>query len=680
MSDYTELLSPFRLRHLLIRNRVMSTGHAPGITSDGGMPGERYQLYHEEKAKGGIGLTIFGGSSSVAPDSPLPFGQIDLATDRILPYLQTFSDRVHRHGTAIMCQITHLGRRSSWAGHHWLPLIAPSATREVLHRSYAKEMEDWDFTRVIRRFADAAERCKRGGLDGVEVMAAAHHLIDSFLSPVTNQRTDAYGGSLENRCRFGLEVLRAIRERVGDGFIVGLRFSGDELLEGGNDAEACLRIASIFGNSGLLDFLNVYQAHADNFAGLSALFPDMSSPPVPFLYLASAVKAETDIAVFHASGVRDVATANRAIADGHVDLVAMTRAHIADPYIVKKLQENRADDIRQCVGANYCVDFSDAGGGVLCVHNASTGREKSLPHIVSKAREPRRVVIAGGGPGGLEAARIAADRGHKVTLFEASDRLGGQINIAQTVPIRESMSGITRWLDHQIRRKGVDIRLQTPATVANVAAEKPDIVVVATGGTPRQPAFKGAELTVSTWDILTGKVSPGTNTLIYDEVGLQAGIGCADFLSTRGVAVELVSPDRLVGQETGSTIHVPFMRRLYGRNVIFTPDMMLVGAYQEGNQLVAVLRNEFTGAEEERAVDQIVTDYGTLPNEDLYHALRPASVNLGEVDYDALIEGQPQALRTNPEGAYQLFRIGDAVVMRNIHAAIYDADRILKDL
>jgi 2,4-dienoyl-CoA reductase-like NADH-dependent reductase (Old Yellow Enzyme family)/thioredoxin reductase len=657
---------------------MASTGHAAGLAEDG-MPKDRYQLYHAEKARGGIGLTIFGGSSSVAPDSPLPVAQIDISTDRVLPYLRSFGERVHEHGAAIFCQITHIGRRGHWASHNWLPLIAPSATREQAHRSYAKEMEDWDFRRTIKAFADAADRCRQGGLDGVEVIAAAHHLIDSFLSPITNTRTDKYGGSLENRARFGLEVFTAIRERVGDQFVVGLRMAGDELLEGGLDASECLRVATIFGTSGLIDYISVYQASGDNFAHLSKMLPDMSLPSAPFLYLASAIKAELDIPILHASAIRDIVTANRAVADGHVDLVAMTRAHIADPHIVRKMLEGREDDIRQCVGANYCGDFA-GHGGVKCVQNAATGHESWIPHIHPKAAARRKVVVVGGGPGGMEASRVAAERGHDVVLLEASDRLGGQINLARNVPWRENMSGVARWLESQVRRKGVDVRLGAWADVETVRAEAPDVVIIATGGSPATPQMAGSELAVSSWKILDGSVAPGTNVLLYDEMGLHTGAGCADFMAQRGASVEMVTPDRAVGEEIGHLTYVAYLRKLYEGGTIQTPNMRLTGAYPEGNALIAVLRNEYTGAEEERSVDQIVVEAGTLPNEELYHALRPFSVNLGEVDYAELMDNRPQDVRVNPDGTFQLFRVGDAIIGRNIYAAILDAARFMKDL
>jgi 2,4-dienoyl-CoA reductase-like NADH-dependent reductase (Old Yellow Enzyme family) len=657
----------------------MSTAHAPGYAVDG-LPGERYQLYHEEKAKGGLALTMFGGSSSVAPDSPLVFSQISVADDRVVPLFRQMAERVHRHGAALICQISHMGRRGRWDSYNWLPLVAPSPVREPLHRSFPKAMEDWDFDRIIAAYGAAARRCREGGLDGVEVIAVAHHLIDSFLSPLVNRRTDAYGGSLDNRMRFGLDVLQEVRRQVGPDYIVGLRVSGDELVEGGLSAEESVEIAARFAQSGLIDYLNVYHGQSEKFEGLALMLPNMAYPPAPFLYLASAIRARVDLPVFHASAIRDVESAERAIAEGHVDMVAMTRAHIADPHIVRKLIEGRPEDIRQCVGANYCVDRVSLGADALCIQNAATGREATMPHVIAKAARRRKVVVAGAGPAGLEAARVAAARGHEVVLFESAERTGGQINIAMCAPWRTSLSGIVRWLDGQVRRLAVDLRLGTPATAEAVLAESPDVVIVATGGRPNKGSFEGARLAVSTWDILSGTVEPGENVLLYDDNGQHQGPSCAEYLAERGALVELVTPDRMVAEEMGGTNQPVHLRELYAHRAVLTPNLRLTQVFREGNRLVAVLRNEYSHAEEERAVDQIVCEHGTLPVDDLYFALKPQALNGGAVDYEALLAGRPQEIVRNPAGAFQLFRVGDAVASRNIHAAIYECLRLVKDI
>lgn len=674
MNDQQALFKPLQLKHLTLRNRIMSTSHAVGYAEDG-MPGERYQLYQAEKAKGGIGLTMFGGSSSVAADSPLTFNQIDVSTDRVIPYLEKMAEGIHAHGAHTFCQITHLGRRGRWDVRDWLPLINPSTNREPQHRAYSKEMEDFDFKRVLRQFREAAVRVKNAGIDGVELIASAHHLVDSFLSPIVNQRTDKYGGSLENRMRFGFEVFEELRAAVGDDFILGARIAGDELLSNGLSESECLKIITGYCNSGLLDYINVYQSNGDSFRGLVGMMPDMAYDSGAFLYLASGVKAEVDIPVFHGSAIRDVATAARAVAEGHVDMIAMTRAHIADPHIVNKMREGRDDDIRQCVGANYCVDRAN---GALCIQNASTGREKTMPHDVGRSTVPKKIVVVGGGPAGLEAARVAAARGHTVVLFEKEAQLGGQLRLARALSWRENLSGITRWLEMQNRKLGVDIRLSTAATEAAILAEAPDVVIIATGGTVAPPEFEGSQYMVSSWDILSGKVKPGENVIVYDITGQHQGATVADFMAERGSLVEIVTPDQMIGEEIGGLARVHFMKRLYKNKVIMTISQKINKVYLEGNSMIAVLQEEYSDLQEEREVTQIVYEQGSFPAADLYFALRPQSINMGELDQTAFIAVAPQALVNNPQGKFQLFRIGDAIHSRNVHASIYDGSRLMR--
>jgi 2,4-dienoyl-CoA reductase-like NADH-dependent reductase (Old Yellow Enzyme family) len=678
MAEHDALLEPLSIKHLRIRNRIVSSAHAPVYPVDG-MPAERYQAYHEEKAKGGIGLTIFGGSSTVSPDSKAVFGQISVAGDRVIPYFQALAERVHRHGAALMCQITHMGRRTRWDAGDWLPPVAPSSVREPEHRSFPKVMEDWDFPRIVGDFGRAARRCKDGGLDGVEMSYSGTHLIQQFWSPAFNKREDDYGGSLENRMRFSVEVLDEVRRQVGDDYIVSLRISADELFKGGLTQEDVMEIILRLAGSGKVDVLNIMHGQSQDYRSLAIAIPNMSFPMAPFLYLASAVKARVDLPVFHAGRIADLATAARVIEEGHADMVAMTRAHMADPHIVNKLREGRPEDVRECVGSNYCIDRIYVASPALCIQNPSTGREATMPHLVPKGAGGRRVVIAGAGPAGMEAARVAALRGHEVVLFEAAPETGGQVNIAAKATWRESLSGVTRWLDGQVRKAGVDLRLGTAATAESIMAEEPDIVVVATGGRPNKGAIAGAELAAGTWDVLSGAVEPAESVLLFDDHGGHQGPSCAEFMASKGSRVEIASPERYLGVEFGGANWPIHLRELYKLGVLMTPDLRLVRVYAEGNHLVALLRNEYTLEEEERAVDQVVCEHGTLPADDLYFALKPHSRNMGELDLQALIETRPQELVRNPEGKFQLFRVGDAVASRNIHAAIYDSLRLCKE-
>ncbi len=684
MAGYEALLTPLRIKGLTLRNRVMSSSHAPGYL-EGGVPGEQFTRYHAEKARGGIALTVVG-SSSAAHDSPSgPYGIISLTDDKVIPHLRTFTDTVHAAGAAVMIQIVQMGRRMHWDSEHWLPLLAPSPVRERAHRAFPKVVEEFDIKRIVRNFAAAARRCKEAGFDGIELSNAHLHIVDQFWSPLVNKRTDGYGGGFENRMRLGVEVLEAMRAAVGDDTIIGMRMSGDELIEGGNGPEECLAIARYHAERGLVDFINVMGAQATTLRYFTYAIPNITFPAAPFLALASAIRQEVDVPVFHAQKIADVATAARAVEEGHVDMVAMTRAHIADPHIVRKLEEGRAEDIRPCVGASYCINRVGIGHEALCMHNAATGREATIPHQFAKAARRRRVVIAGGGPGGLEAARVAAERGHDVVLFEAEARAGGQIHLAAALPWRETLRAIPDWLEAQARKLGAEVRLGKRATLESVLAESPDVVVIATGGRPNKGAFAGADLALTSWDALSGAaepgaVAPGDSALVYDDSGHYPGVTCAELLARGGARVELVSPDRLVGEDVGMFDRSAHMRQLHEREVVMTPDFRLVSLAREGNKLLAVLANEYTDAEEERLVDQVVAEHGTLPNDDLYRALRPLSRNLGELDHDAYVMGMPQGIEANPEGRFQLFRVGDALASRNVHAAIYDGLRIAKDL
>ncbi|KDE41247.1 DgcA Dimethylglycine demethylase subunit A [Nitrincola lacisaponensis] len=688
MSQFDALFQPIQIGKLTIRNRVVSTAHAEVYATDGGMTTDRYVKYYEEKAKGGCGLCICGGSSVVSIDSPQAWwSSVNLSTDRIIPHFQNLADAVHKHGGKIMIQITHMGRRSRWDGYHWSTLMSPSGIREPVHRSTCKTIEPEEIQRIIGDYAKAARRAKDGGLDGVELSAVHQHLIDQFWSPRVNKRTDEWGGSFENRMRFGMEVLKAVREEVGPDFVVGMRICGDEFHPDGLTHEDMKQIAAYYDATGLVDFFGVIGSGCDTHNTLANVIPNMSYPPEPFLHLASGIKEVVKVPVIHAQNIKDPNQAQRILEGGYVDLVGMTRAHIADPHIIAKIKMGQIDQIRQCVGANYCIDRQYQGLDVLCIQNAATSREyMGLPHIIEKTEGPvRKVVVVGGGPAGMEAARVAAERGHQVVLFEAQPQLGGQITLAAKAPQRDQMAGITRWYQLELARLQVDVRLNSYADEAMIRAEQADIVILAVGGKPfvEQVPEWGADegLIVSSWDILDGKVAPGKNVLVYDTICEFTGMSTADYLSEKGSQVELVTDDIKPGAAVGGTTFPTYYRSLYPKEVIMTPDLALHKVYREGEQLVAVLENEYTGQLEERVVDQVVVENGVRPDESLYYALKPDSLNKGQIDVEALYAIQPQpCLSESTDGdAFLLFRIGDCTAPRNTHAAIYDALRLCKD-
>src|SRR5690349_24127340 len=415
------LLQPYKLKHLTLKNRIMSTAHEPNYHEDG-MPKDRYRLYHVEKAKGGIALTMTAGSAVVSRDSPPAFGNLLVYRDEIVPWLRKLTDECHEHGAAVMIQLTHLGRRTNWNKADWLPVLSASPVREPAHRAFPKEMEDWDIERIVADYAAAAQRMQEAGLDGIEIEAYGH-LLDGFWSPATNRRDDEFGGSLDNRLRFTHMVLDAVRAAVGEKFVVGIRMVADEDFSQGLSKEEGIEIARRLAGSGKVDFLNIIRGSIETDAALTNVIPITGMRSAPHLDFAGEVRAATKFPVFHAARISDVATARHAIATGKLDMVGMTRAHLADPHIIRKVMEGREHEIRPCVGATYCLDRIYEGGEALCIHNAATGRESRIPHIIPKSGgERRKVVIVGAGPAGLEAARVSAERGHSVTVFEAADK------------------------------------------------------------------------------------------------------------------------------------------------------------------------------------------------------------------------------------------------------------------
>lgn len=674
------LFEPLALRNLTIRNRFLSTSHSPGYAVGGNIT-DRFIAYESEKAKGGVGLLQFGGATALSVENSFHYGQINGAVDSIIPQYRRMADAIHAHGAKCMVQLTHGGRRERWDVVNWLPTYAPSCRRELVHRAFPVEMEDHDIRRVTKDYAAAVRRCREGGLDGVEISCQAVTLIEQFWSPATNFRTDDYGGSFANRMRFGDEVLRAIRAEVGDDYTIGIRMPGDEKLEGGLSQKDCIEIARHYAGSGLIDFISVVGGNATDYKGSGIIWPTMWVPSAGHLPLAGAVKKAVAVSVFHASRITDAATAVHAVREGLIDMVGMTRAFLADPQHVNKLQSGREAEIRPCVGAGYCIDRVTKGQDAFCTHNVATSREAEIPQDVPPSPRPgRHIVVVGGGPAGLEAARTAALRGHKVTLLEAANELGGQILLASRATWRRDLIGIARFLTAEVARLGVDVRIGTLADVEDVLALAPDVVVVATGGLPITGHFAGRDLAVTTWDILSGQAQPGKDVLVLDESGGPAPLSTAEVLADAGARVEIVTPDRVVGLELGDINLGPHMAELYKRDIKITVDTQVRSLAKSGNRLLATLASTYGGHVRERPVDQVVGDSGTLPNDSLYFALKPMSRNRGELDLRAHAAGRLELPRHAPDAAFDVVRVGDAWASRNIHAGMLDSRRICQNL
>jgi N,N-dimethylglycine/sarcosine dehydrogenase len=650
--EFRHLFSALTVGPVSCKNRIFSSGHAEAL-AESGRPGARFAAYHEAKARGGAALTIIGGSTSVHPSSPAAeWNLIANHDETIVPAYRAVAEAVHRHDCLVFTQLTHLGRRAQSDNGSWHVLLAPSQIPEAAHREVPHEAEPEQIATLVRAFGEAARRARDGGLDGVELSAAHNHLIDQFWSPAFNQRTDEYGGDLDGRMRFGFEVLHEIRRQAGRDWVVGIRISGDEATPGGLTAADMAQIARTLADSGLVDFLSIIGGGAHTLKLQAGCVPNMSFRKGLYVPLAAAIKAAVPgIPVFHATRIVDPLHAEHLLSDGSVDMVGMTRALIADPDLPSKARRGHLDDIRPCVGANEgCIDRIYQGKPVTCVHNPGAGRETELGDV-GAASVTKRVVVVGGGVAGLEAARIAALRGHRVVLFERDTALGGQVLIAARTPARADYAGIVAFLVRQVTKLGVDVRLGTEATADLVLAREPEAVIVATGSSPHLPSLPGVDgkHVLTDRDVLLERGRVGHRVVLVDDVHTQQALSTADFLLEQGKRVEVVSRVFYPGQDIGVTSIVPLYERVFSRGVVLTPHTRLVAI--EGSSVVVA--NVYSG-EHRRidGVDTVVLAMGSRSTDALYRAMKG----------------------TGPE----LHAIGDCVAPRGVHHAMLEATRVAR--
>jgi mycofactocin system FadH/OYE family oxidoreductase 2 len=648
---FTHLLSPIRVGRLALPNRVLITAHATNYVDADGLPDARAVHYYAERARGGAGLMVTG-ASSVHPSSPRVRGVVNAQDARVVPAWRAIADAVHAHGGHILVMLTHMGRVGRMPDMR--PLVAPSPLMDGSFRqAVPHELGAREIGELVEAFAGAARRVRESGMDGIELQGAHGYLIAQFLSPLSNRRTDGYGGDLAGRMRFGLEVVGAVRRAVGPDLTVGIRLSADELVPGGLGLDESRAIVRRLEATGELDFVDVSAGTDSDLMSLAEHIPSLYFPPANLVRFAAAIKPATRLPVFCAGAIRDPAVAEAIVAQGQADLVGMTRAHIADPHVVRKLREGRPDDIRRCIGCmQACLEALANGLPIGCVYNPVTGREGEWAEIAPASRS-RRVVVVGGGPGGLEAARVAALRGHRVVLLEASERVGGQLHLAAALPMRENCLEIVRFLSGQVAKLGVDVRLGHRADVASVQAEGPDAVVVATGSRPAIPdGLRGAPgALVDSADVASGAARPGPRVLVVDQDGHLRGSGTADLLAGRGHRVAIASEQLYVGQGIDLKTLYPLQRRLRQQGVEMLPSTRLVG-WDAGHPVVA---DVFTGAQRTlREVDTVVWASAGQVVDDLVEPLRAAG------------------LPTYP--------VGDCVAPRRVEHAVHEAHAVAREL
>lgn len=651
------LFSPLKIRHLTVKNRIAVTAHATGMNPNG-YPSDQFIDYNAEKAKNGVGLLITMGSASVHPTSPnSDWGGINNWDESIVPYLKKMSEAIKPHGTVLIAQISHKGRRAN-RDVTWLPVYAPSDIPEDVHQDMPHVIQPEDIDWLVDAYVQAALRLKRGGFDGTEISAAHGHLIDQFWSPLSNTRTDEYGGSLENRMRFGMKVIDAVREAVGDNFIVGLRMTGDELIEQGLTNENLQEIALRIAQADKIDYLNVIGSigHTEYHQALTV--PSMNYPLGIFTGLAGAIRsylhdAGYEIPVLACGRIVHPQQAEQILEEGQADFVGMNRALIADHEMPRKAEEGRMDDIRLCMGANEgCIARIYEGKTMTCVQNPVIGREKELASW-KPAEKQKKLVVIGGGPAGLETARMAALRGHHVILIEKNEQLGGQIRLAASTPNRDSYASSVDWLEGQGRKLGVDFQTGKEATVENVLELEPDVIVVATGSIGRRPdhLLGGNNLNVVTArEILEGTGEVGNRVLFIDDNHHQEGLSTAEVLAEQGHEVTVISNAWFVGNEVDLTMRPDLYARLDNLGVTTQPLTKVKEIRPDGTVLVEHYQSHREW--EMGPYDSIVYAAKGVANDVLRHQLKD---QIPELHY-----------------------IGDAFASRGLHDAVLEGTRVAR--
>ena len=647
MGRYRYLFSPLRIGPVTVRNRVIFSAHLTNYAEDG-LATEQHAAYYEARAAGGAGLIITEEHSTHPTDWPYE-KLIHGFHRKVIPGYRRITDAVHRHGTPIFAQINHNGGQAS-SMYSRLPVWAPSAVPDPLFREVPKAVTVREIAEIVAGYALVAGHCREGGFDGVELQCSHSSIVRGFLSGATNLRRDQYGGSLANRARILIEIVRAVREAIGPGLALGVRLCGDELIEGGTTIDEAVEVAKMVEATGQVDYINTSIGVAT--ATLYVIEASMHVPPGYALFIPNAIRRAVSIPVVGVGRFKDALQAERALAEGHCDLVGAVRAQIADPDFVRKAQAGAHEDTRLCLSCNQeCVGRMGLNRWLGCIENPRTGREALVPAVPSHSPVPKKVLVVGAGPAGMQAAISAAAHGHEVTVYERDDEVGGQVRWAASVPNRAELGDVLRNQQRELVAHGVKLCLGHGVDAGFVTAQRPDVVIVATGAAPARPYWApgDASTIVDVLDVLTGAVwpPPGARVVIVDELGFHQATSVAEVLADRGCSVEILTNGMVVAQDLGITLDMEnFLTRAAAKSIILTTDSVVMG--WNGTHL-SVLHHV------SNTMHELATDWVVL-------AVAPRAVD--ELYFELLAQG------------VTVHRVGDCVAPRRIHAAVIEGDRI----
>jgi len=644
---FKHLFSPIEIGNVRLRNRIVFPAHLTNL-AERGLPSERLSYYYAERAKGGCGL-IITEEQTVHPTDRAYEKLIDVFDESVLPGYRLMTNWVHQYGAKIFAQINHNGAQGS-SIHTALPVWGPSPIPDPLFREVPKQMDKIEIRQLVSSYARSASLVKEGGFDGLEFQGSHSSILRQFLSPLSNQREDEYGGNPENRFRLVREIAEAVRCEVGSDFVVGIRLSGEEFVDGGLGVPDVVAIAKKVDESGLFDYINTSVGIATH--ALFMVEGTMAMPPGYSVYMTSAIRRAVNIPVISVGRIKDPTHAEKILQEGHADLVGMVRAQISDPEFANKAFNGQDDSIRMCLSCNQdCIGRVGINRSIGCIQNPAAGNEKKWG-VGRNVRTdtPKKVMVIGGGPAGMEAACIAAKRGHRVTLIEQNDELGGQALVAGRLPYRSEFGDVVRNLTNALNDTEVDVRLSRIICAADILREMPDVVIAATGSIFQKPGIEGCdqENVFTLWDILTKKPALGSNLVMIDQIGFHQSTGTAEMLADQGKTVEVISPSLYVGQDLGRTLDLElWYKRVREKGVTLSPNYSLIGIKEN---TVTAIHNYSGKVRQWDGIDQVVLATPNQANDELYLALK------GKIK--------------------ELYRIGDCLAPRRVDSAIRDGFRV----
>ena len=639
------LWSPLRLGPVTLRNRIVFSAHLTNYAVDG-KPSPQHAAYYAERAAGGAGLIITEEHSTHPTD--WPYEKLIHGFNRdVIPGYRAITEAVHAHRTPIFAQINHNGGQAS-SMYTRLPVWAPSAVADPLFREVPKAIDHDEIAEIIAGYALVAANCAEGGFDGIELQCSHSSIVRGFLSPATNRRTDAYGGTLANRARLLLELVAAVRAAIGPDLALGVRLCGDELIEGGTTIEDAVEVAKMVEATGAVDYLNTSIGVATS--SLFMIEASMHIPPGYASFIPSALREVVDLPVVGVGRFKDPLQAERALTEGHCDLVGVVRGQIADAAFAAKSRAGKVESVRLCLSCNQeCVGRMGLNRWLGCIENPRTGREAEGVGAPRPVALSRAGLVVGGGPAGLQAAIAAARNGHRVTLCERHELTGGAVRLAASVPNRAEFGDLVRNQFHEATRLGVEIETGVTLDAAEVLRRRPHSVVVATGARPARPYWAPGDehRIVDVIEVLDGAAAPSGRVVVLDELGFHQATSVAELLADRGCDVEVITPGMVVGQDLGITLDLEtWWMRAESKGIVQTTELVPMG----WDQGTLTLQHHPTGTMHERTPDWVVLAVPATPAEELYLELLDAGVDV--------------------------HRAGDVVAPRRAHAAVVDGERV----